>query len=71
MWSTESRVERLDASNLQPFPNFFDTNFSAMEAKEEITAADAAVPMPVADTESSSPTEVPGRVVMPWKWERA
>jgi len=53
-------VERLDASNLQPFPNFFDTNFSAMEAKEEITAADAAVPMPVADTESSSPTEVPG-----------
>eukprot|EP00434_Breviolum_minutum_P018143 symbB.v1.2.016004.t3/scaffold1208.1/size131501/4 len=58
--SSRIRVERLDASNLQPFPNSFDTNFSAMEAKEEITAADAAVPMPVADTESSSPTEVPG-----------
>lgn len=43
---------------------FFRRQLSAMEATEEITAADAAVPMPVADT-GSSPTEVPGRVVMP------
>lgn len=42
---------------------FFRLPLSAMEATEEITATDAAVAMPVADT-GSTPTEVPGRVVM-------